>query len=91
MGSDPVGCVEGGGMTDLVKRSTRLRFTTSDEQREQGKYRRVMVEALPGCAVIRLSGLRTSYTIPWSAVYSLAVKAAVASERAEKARKKAGK
>ena len=75
-------------MTDLSRRTTRLRFTTADEQREHGKYRRVIIEAHPGCATVRLAGLRTSYSIPWASIYSLAVKQHVASERAEKARKK---
>ena len=78
-------------MTDLSRRTTRLRFTTSDEQREHGKYRRVIIEAHPGCATVRLSGMRTGYSISWASIYSLAVKQHVAAEKAEKARKKAGK
>ena len=71
-------------MTDLAKRITKLQFTTADEVRERGSYRKIIVEAKPGFAVLRASGLRTSYTIPWAAVWSMAVKAAVAAEKAEK-------
>ena len=75
-------------MTNLENRTTRLYFKTSDITRERGKSREVIVEARPRTCSIRLSGLRTSYTLEWSAIYSLAVKMAVASERAEKKAKK---
>ena len=78
-------------MTDLAKRITQLRFTTADEVRERGKYRKISVEAKPQYAIIRLQGLHTAYTVPWSAVHSLAVKMAVAAKRAEKKAKKEGK
>lgn len=75
-------------MTDLSKRTTRLLFTTSDESREKGRYRKIVVEATPSCAIIKLSGLHQKYIVSWSAIHSLAVKQAVAAERAErKARK----
>jgi len=77
-------------LTDLSKRTTKLRFTTSDEfeKKEKGKYRRIVVEATPSCAIVKLSGLHQSYLISWSSIYSMAVKQAVAAERAErKARK----
>ena len=78
-------------MTDLTARVTKLRFQTAEEVREQGRYRKVCIEAEPLTAIVRLAGLRTAYTIPWAAVYSLAVKMAVASERAEKRAKKGKK
>lgn len=76
-------------MTDLTHRITKLRFVTAEEVREQGRYRKIVVQAEPMCAIIRLARLRTAYPIPWSAIHSLAVKAAVASQKAEKAAKKA--
>jgi hypothetical protein len=79
-------------MTDLTHRITKLRFITAEEVREKGRYRKICVEAEPMCAIIRLVGLRTAYSIPWAAIHSLAVKAAVAAEKAEKAaKKKAGR
>ncbi len=71
-------------MTDLTVRTTRLRFRTSEEIRERGKYRKVVVEGRPGYAILRLEGMRSSFELPWGSIYSLAVKAKVASDRAEK-------
>jgi hypothetical protein len=75
-------------MTDLTKRITKLKFTTASESRERGRYRKITVEAHPEFMVLRLSGMRTPYTLTWDAAFSLAVKTAVAAERAEKARAK---
>jgi hypothetical protein len=75
-------------MTPLSKRKTRLTFITADEVYECGKRRAVIIEAHPGYALVRLQGLRTAYTVPYAAVYSLAVKQALSAERREKAAKK---
>ncbi len=75
----------------LANRKSKLVFVTADEIRERGKYRAVIVEAHPGYATLRLQGLRKSFTLPYGAIYGLAVKAAVAAERAEKAAKKKGR
>ena len=75
-------------MTSLEKRITKLKFTTASESRERGKYRKITVEAHPDFMVLRLSGLRTPFTLTWDAAYSLAVKQSVAAERAEKAKAK---
>ena len=72
-------------MTTLATRKTRLVFMTSDEIREHGKYRPVVIEARPGCAVVRLLGLRTSYTITYGAIYHAAAR--IAAEQARAARK----
>jgi hypothetical protein len=71
-------------MTTLATRKTRLIFTTADEIRERGKFRPVVIEARPGCAVVRLLGLRTAYTITYGAIYHCAAKAAANAARAEK-------
>ena len=77
-------------MTDLTKRLTKLRFTTAAEgPKERGKYRRITVEAHPEFMVLRLAGMRTGYSLPWDAAYSLAVKQSVAAAKAEKKAKKA--
>ena len=75
-------------MTDLTMRATRLRFRTSAEIKVRGKYRKVVVEARPEYAIIRLEGMRTEYTVPWDAIFSLGGKMFSAAERAEKAAKK---
>ena len=75
-------------MTPLASRSTRLRFTTGAEVREKGKYRKLQVEVRPEYLIVRASGLHSQYTVPFDAVWSLAVKIAVAAERAAKKSKK---
>lgn len=77
-------------MTSLEKRKTRLVFTTADQVRERGKYRPVVIEARPSCAVVRLLGMRQSYPITYGAIYHVAAKIAVDQARAErKTRKRA--
>jgi hypothetical protein len=75
-------------MTRLTARKTKLTFESADLVREQGRFREVVVEARPEYAILRLKGLRTGYSVPWSAIWSMAVKAQLARDRAEK---KAGK
>jgi hypothetical protein len=75
-------------MTPLSKRKTKLSFSTADEVRERGRYRQVIIEAHPGYATVRLQGMRTGFDVSYAAIYSLAVKQALAAERAAKAAKK---
>lgn len=75
-------------MTDLTRRTTRLRFTTASEVREAGKYRRLACEIRPTHIEIHAAGLHSCYTIPFDAIWSLGVKMAVAAKRAEKGKKK---
>lgn len=75
-------------MTDLSLRTTRLNFKTSDAVWERGKHREVVIEARPRTCTVRLAGMRTSFTIEWSAIHSLAAKMAVAAEKAEKKKAK---
>lgn len=75
-------------MTALTERKSRLRIETSDTCRESGAYREVILEAHPFHAIVRLKGLRTSYEVSWSSIYSLAVKQAVDAERREKKAKR---
>ena len=78
---------EGNRVTKLSARKTKLQFVTADEVREAGKYRAVVIEAHPRHCVLRLHGLRTGFVVSYAAVYSLAVKQALAAER--EAKKKA--
>ena len=71
-------------MTDLTKRKSTLCFQTSSEKREKGRYRKIIVVARPEYAIIRLSGLRTAYPLPWEAICDSAIKAAVRAEREAK-------
>ena len=75
-------------MTDLTSRSTRLRFITASEVREGCKRRRVVCEARPEYLIVKASGLHSSYTIGYDAIWSMAVKMQVAAEKAEKKAKK---
>lgn len=78
-------------MTNLVTRKTKLIFTSADIVRESGKFREVVIEAHPLHATVRLKGLRTGYDIPWSSIWSMAVRAEVEKTRAEKKAAKRGK
>jgi hypothetical protein len=71
-------------MTNLSKRKSKLVFFTDDAVRESGKLREVTVTAHPYHADIRLKGMKTSYSISWASVYSLAVKQAVEQARRDK-------
>jgi hypothetical protein len=75
-------------MTALDKRSTRLNFKTSDTVWDRGRRREVVIEAHPRTCSVRLAGMRTSFTVEWSAIHSLAVKMAVAASKTEKKTKK---
>lgn len=69
----------------LEQRKTKLSFQTGDVVRERGKLRQVVIEAHPLYAEVRLSGLRSKYLIPWSAIHGAAVKMYVEAARREKA------
>lgn len=65
-------------MSNLATRKSKLVFTTSDEIREAGRSRAVIIEAHPMLCMVRLAGLRTSYPISYGAIYHAAVKLAMA-------------
>lgn len=71
-------------MTRLDRRKSKLTFVTSDAVRERGRLREVVYEFTPRYALVRLSGLRTAFPITHAAIYSAAVKLAVAEKRAAK-------
>ena len=75
-------------MGNLVQRKTKLVFQTADCYRERGKLREVVIEANPLTATIWLKGTRTRFSLPWSAFYALAAKAAAEQKRREKKMKK---
>jgi hypothetical protein len=76
--------VREGAVTSLVGRKSKLAIETADTVYEQGAYRPVLVEAHPLHATVRLKGTRSSYDIPWGAVWSMAVKAEAERVRREK-------
>lgn len=78
-------------MSRLALRSTRALFTTEDEVRSRGKYRKIVIELKPMHAMVRLHGMRTAFPVAYDAIYSLAAKIAARQAAAEKqkARKKA--
>jgi len=78
-------------MTDLSMRATRLRFRTVCEVKQRGKYRKIVVEAKPGCMILRLEGMRTAYTVPWDSAWYQGAKIFAMAEKAEKLAKKKAK
>lgn len=81
-------------MSNLETRKTKLQFTTASRFRDGGrKPRQIVVEVEPTYVMVRLAGTRTRYALPFDAMYSAAVKLAVAAERREKAatKKKGGR
>jgi hypothetical protein len=75
-------------VTSLSDRKTKLVFETSDQVRERGAWRTVIVEARPGHCVLRLKGCRTSFTLCYGTAYQVAQKLAADAARREKAAKK---
>jgi hypothetical protein len=76
-------------MTSLDKRKTKLVFTTCDTIRQRGKLREVVLECKPYFAMVRLSGMRTSFPISYATIYETAARREAERKRAEKkARKK---
>lgn len=71
-------------MTELRSKRTKTILETSDEVRDGGAYRPVIIEAHPLHMTVRLKGLRQSYNISYAAVWSMAVKAEVERVRREK-------
>lgn len=63
----------------------RFLLETSQAIYEKGALRQVIVEAQDGFAVLRLRGSKTSFAIPWNAVFRAAAKEAA--EREWKARR----
>jgi hypothetical protein len=79
-------------MSRLALRSTRAMFTTEDEVRSRGKYRKVVIELKPMFAMVRLAGMRTAFPVAYDAIYHMGAKIAARNARAEKAAaKKAGR
>ena len=80
-------------MRSLAERKTRLVFETSDQVRERGAWRSVIVEAHPGYAVVRLKGLRGRFEICYGTVYQEAARIAAERKRRERAasKRKGGK
>lgn len=78
-------------MSNLETRKSKLQFTTASTFREGRKLRQIVVEVDgPTFINVRLAGTRTRYSITFDAIYSAAVKLAVAAERREKAAAKKG-
>ena len=71
-------------MSKLETRKTKLTFETASTFRDGRKPRRIVVEAEPTFAFVRLAGTRTRYAIEWDAIMSAAIKLAVAAQRREK-------
>jgi hypothetical protein len=75
-------------MKALADRKTKLIFETSDQVRERGAYRQVVVEARPSYAVLRLKGLRTSFQLCYGTAYQMAARFEAERKRAEMKGKK---
>lgn len=78
-------------MIRIANRVTRLMFETDDFIYDTGQQRRVIVEARPAYAKLRLKGTRRSYSIPYSAVYQAAVRMDLDANRRLKVKKAAKK
>lgn len=68
-------------MSLLAERKTRLVFETENSIFERGRARKVIVEARPAYARVRLKGYRRGFLISYAAVYHAAVRMAVEEER----------
>ena len=76
-------------MTDLTTRVSRLRFRTVCEIKCRGKWRKIVIEAKPDHAILRLEGMRTTYVLPWDSAWVQGAKIKALADKAErKARKK---
>lgn len=71
-------------MTDLTARVSRLRFRTVGEIKMRGKYRKVIIEAKPDYAIVRLEGMRIAYSVSWEGIFWLGAKHFAAQTKAEK-------
>ena len=56
-------------MIRLVKRKTPLLLLTEGTARYRGRERRIVVEAMPEGATLRLAGTRTKYLISWRGAF----------------------
>jgi hypothetical protein len=76
-------------MTPLTRKVTRR---SSETYRDRSKMRRIVVTLYPsGVIGLRLEKTRQEETLSLSAAYEMAVRARVAFERAQKARRKGGR
>lgn len=71
-------------MTNLRERRTKCILESDDAVREAGQYRNVIIECHPTHMTVKLKRMRKSYDIPYSAVWSMAVKADIERVRKEK-------
>jgi len=69
----------------LAACKTVLAFETAATIHSAGRSRAVRVQCSPLIATVWLAGAREQFTVPWDAVYALAVRIAVTAERAQKA------
>jgi hypothetical protein len=75
-------------MTPLTRKVTRR---TEETYRDRSKLRRIVITLYPtGFIGLRLEKTRQEETLPLTAAYEMAVRARVAFERAQKARRKGG-
>jgi hypothetical protein len=72
----------------LADRKRRAAFETVDVVFSQGQRRQVVIELHPTFATLRLKGTRTSFDLSYSSAFVVAVKAADAAKRREKAEAK---
>jgi hypothetical protein len=77
-------------MTYLVKRKSRLIFTTADTVRYKGREREIVIEVSPFIATCRLAGTRTRYEMSWSGIFQHAARVYADRLRAERKAKKKG-
>jgi hypothetical protein len=76
-------------MTPLTRKVTRR---TEETYRDRSKLRRIVITLYPtGFIGLRLEKTRQEETLPLTAAYEMAVRARVAFERAQKARRKGGR
>jgi len=75
-------------MTSLDKRKTKLVFTTCDTVRQRGRLREVVLECKPYFAMVRLSGMRTSFAISYATIFETAARIKAERDRAEKKKAK---
>jgi hypothetical protein len=76
-------------MTPLTRKVTRR---SSETYRDRSKLRRIVVTLYPsGVIGLRLEKTRQEETLSLSAAYEMAVRARVAFDRAQKARRKGGR
>ncbi len=65
----------------LSARKRPLAFTTESTIHQRGKDRRIVIEAFPLLATVRLEGTQTRYSLAWSTVFELAAEIHVRREK----------